>query len=68
MKRILLADRVVYLAEKLHQLEEAAHALVKATNTNPVSRYDLDHARRDHQRRAIDYGLACARYLGGKTK
>jgi hypothetical protein len=69
VKRAALAARVELLLEKQQQLEDAARALVKKLEQGQPGAYahEVHAARRALATRAIEFGTACRRYLGGAT-
>lgn len=63
MKRIKLIDRVAFIAEKRSQLFAAAR---EASGTF-ASQYARETAEKELELRALAYGLAVIRYIGGQS-
>jgi hypothetical protein len=63
MKRVTLLDRVAFIAEKRADLFEAG----RVANQTGLTIYGRLEAERQLELRAVEFGLAMKRYLGGRT-
>lgn len=68
MKRTTLVARAQFLHEKQEALANAAMEFAKHENNSAASPHQRQYAQREMNNAGIAYGLACKRYLGGRTE